>query len=242
MPPPLISTHYNAFIKNAAHHIPQGAVGYAPSLWVKQHGLEDVPKQTPLPTNPLNRQDVKKLCLGPLTPVLFGYVCAMAWGEQGTLSHEHVRAAWKNRTDISKLLTTLRGGGLSRLTAYDIFKNAKISGLGPSFFTKLMYFFSPDSTFYIMDQHTANSVNLLTGLTIVRLQPSPTRQNKGGNYQAFCEVVDHLASLHKVAGDVIEERLYSGRGGVWRRYVKQHYPYAKDSLCAAFPLISKRDL
>lgn len=240
MPPPLIVAHHNAF--RTAQHTPQGKVGDAPSQWVAKHRLQDVPQQPHLPTAPLDRHAVRSCCLCPQTPVLFGYVCAMAWGEQGTLSRMHVLDAWAKRTEIGKLLTTVRAGGLTRLGAYDLFRTAKIPGLGPSFFTKLMYFFSPTKDFYIMDQHTSNSVNLLTGLTVVRLQPSPTRQNKGGNYQAFCEVVDHLASLHGVAGDVIEERLYSGPKGDWRQYLRRHYPYDKTSLCAAFPHIPRSDV
>lgn len=67
-------------------------------------------------------------------------------------------------------LNLLRTGGLSRCEAYRLFLGTgAIPGIGPAFFTKLIYFFSPTPDFYILDQWTAKSVNLLTGNWVVKM-------------------------------------------------------------------------
>ena len=178
-------------------------------------------------------------------PVLFGYVCAMAWGGQ----RRHVNLAWENKEVIGSRLETIRTGGLSRREAYERFsKDGGIPGLGPSFLTKLLYFFSPLPSFYIMDQWTAKSVNLLTRRNVVRIQgDAPAGTNKSGNYQAFCEEVDLIAGLLGCTGEVAEERIFSQGGRYpwpWRAHVEMHWPiapppphYAAADLHATYPHI-----
>lgn len=225
MPPPYRNPHFNVFA--SIPHTPQGAVGFVPVQWAKNYGLSGIPNAAALPTVQLNRRSVRAICLNPANNVLFGYICAMAWGWQGKGpgGGAHVKAAWGAANNLTQILNMIRHGGLTRRTAYNLFFNGSnvIPGLGHSFFTKLLYFFSPQPDFYIMDQRVGHSINLLTGEWILPVN----RFLKCGNYQAYCEEVDHLAALLHNTGEQIEERLFS-KGGrqpwPWRAHVKANWP------------------
>jgi len=233
--------HLSAF--TASDHHTQGAINSAPVAWAED--LEDVPHRDQLPTAPIDRHQLWDLCRNPENPVLFGYVCAMAWGgqEKGPGGRRKVKAAWSQRAKLVPILEKLRTAKLPRKEAFESFcDDGLIGSLGVSYFTKLLYFFGEDRTCYIMDQWTGKSINLLMGLHVVRIyDQSPTRDNKGGNYQAFCEAVDALSQLIHQSGAETEERLMSRRGGSWRNHVKAHYPYDKSALAKAFPHIPLQD-
>jgi hypothetical protein len=227
MPLPYRNPHYNVFA--AIPHTPQGSVGYVPATWVMNHKLPGVPNVAGLPHHKLDRAQVRAICRNPAHHVLFGYVCAMAWGWQGKSrwGQAHVKMAWGAADKLSPILNMIRLDGLNHRAAYNLFFNGVnnvIPGLGHSFFTKLLYFFSPQPNFYIMDQWTGNSVNLLTGEWVL---PPLGRLPKCGNYQAFCREIDDMAALLGTTGEQIEERLFS-KGGhhpwPWRVHVKASWP------------------
>jgi len=228
MPPPYQPAHWNVFANTP--YQAQGPVGVPPATWRNRFNLGGVPQVGGLPDFHLDRNAVRAICRDPRQNVLFGYVCAMAWGGQGDGNgRRNPINAWAHAQVIAVRLTALRMGGLTRSEAYNLFCNGgEIPGLGPSFFTKLLYFFSPTPSFFIMDQWTAKSVNLLTGTRVVRMYgSSPTRDNTGGNYQAFCEEVDLMAGLIGCAGQEAEERLFSQGGRhswPWRAYVAHAPP------------------
>ena len=238
MPPPYNNPDWITFV--ATPHVHAGPVGYVPLTWASRHNLIHIPTSpTPLPNTNLTRAQVMQICRDPAYPVLFGYVCAMAWGLQGAQpgGYKHVTTAWRNSSRIAKILNTLRGGGLTRCQAYDLFiGNNTVPGLGPAYFTKLIYFFGSNVDGYIMDQWTAKSVNLLTGSCVVRMSGNAVyNRNKSGNYQAYCEEVDLIASQltaiknppSKITGEQAEEMLMS-KGGhnpwPWRAHVKTKWP------------------
>ena len=246
MPPPYEQPHYAKFA--AIPFVPQGPAGPSPQQWAIELELQGIPDATRLPSCPLDRAGVRAVCQNPERPLLHGYICAMAWGgqEKSLRGPKRVTESWSQRAAITQHLVTLRKGGLTRSDAYNLFEGqGKIKELGPSFFTKLLFFFSPDDDCYIMDQWTAKSVNLLTGEIVVRAyDSSPTAENKGGNYQAYCEEVDALAALLNETGDQIEQRLMSNGGrnpAPWRTHVKSHYPYNKNRLMARYPHIDPED-
>jgi len=200
-----------------------------------------------LPGNSLDRSAVRAICRDSTIPVLFGYVCAMCWGvqEKGPRGGRGVKEAWEGREIIEEHLESIRKGSLSRNEAYNLLNGKrKVKGLGPSYFTKLLFFFSPAEDMWIMDQWTAKSVNLLTGEIVVRLSGgAPSSKNKGGNYQAFCEEIDNLAIKLNCDGDEIEQRLMS-RGkppGKWRQYVVRH-DYDKEKMVKRYPYIDPDEL
>lgn len=229
MPPPYIPAHWLTFA--GIPHAPAGAVGYIPTQWAANHGLIVPAGDIPLPALNQNRAQVWNICQNPLNPVLFGYVCAMAWGGQGAGpgGPGHVAAAWGAGAVLAPKLALLRAGGLTRCQAYNLFTGANaVPGLGPAYFTKLLYFFMPNSNCYIMDQWTGKSVDLLTGHWVVRMNGNAVAQaNKCGNYQAYCEEVDHMAALLGVNGEQVEEMLMSKGGRYpwpWRAYVRANWP------------------
>ena len=230
MPPPYNPIHWREF--TASPYKVQGPVGESPAVWAEKYGLAGIPNAHALPRHILDRTAVQQICRDPTTNVLFGYVCAMAWGGQGTElgGPSHVASAWAANAIVASHLTALRSGGITRCQAYNLFLGGagKVQGLGPSFFTKLLYFFSPTDDFYIMDQWTGKAVDLLTGCSVVRIAGNaPAGWNKCGNYQAYCEEVDQIATLLSVAGIVAEEMLFS-KGNPnpwrWRVHVRANWP------------------
>jgi hypothetical protein len=226
MPPPYVSPHFSIF--SNIPHVRQNTVGFIPSLWVSNFKLQKVPDVAALPAVQLDRQAVRAICQSPAHSVLFGYVCVMAWGWQGkdSKTKKHVTQSWNQSDLIRPILEKLRFGGLTRENAYDMFCGQnRIKGLGPSYFTKLLYFFSPSSDFYIMDKWTGKSINLLTGEEVVLMNGSPTSHNKGLNYQSFCQEIDHLGWLVGNTGEQIEERLFFTGGKspkMWLAHVKKN--------------------
>lgn len=161
--------------------------------------------------------------------------------------------AWNNQNLISNKLEQLRENQLSRKEAYLLFHGENsVPGIGPAYFTKLLYFFSPEPTHYIMDQHTAKSVNLLNNMIIVRMQGNAVSNlNRPGHYQAYCEEVDAMAQVLECNGEQAEERLMS-RGvhhpWPWRAYMREHWPpfnnhieYCRNLLHQSFPHIDNDD-
>jgi hypothetical protein len=262
MPPPYHNPHWTAFV-NAGYQ-PQAAVGEGPAGWAL--GLPNVPNAANLSIAPLNRVQVRDLCQDPQIDELFAYVCAMAWGDQSDRFARngqpgHKTLAWNNRNLISPKLQALRAGGMNHSQAYNLFagQNA-VPGLGPSFFTKLIYFFSPNAQpgqvgFYIMDQWTAKSVDLLTQQWVVRLarveKTSPGPTNKCGHFEAFCHEIESIAGALGLqgagAGDQVEQRLMSEGGHnpqPWRVHVRANWPlhaptgrYNRALLHATYPHI-----
>lgn len=209
----------------------QGPTGFSPDEWTKTVKIDGVPGQGHLPNGPIDRKRVREICCDPQMPVLFGHVCAMAWGGQGIPYRKHAQASWLERDRLEGHLSRLREGKLTRASAYDMFcGSGHIPGLRASFFTKLLYFFSPEPTFYIMDQWTAKSIILLTGKPVVKMSGDlPSIENTGDDYERFCQQVDAIAEKLNCSGQIAEERMFS-EGGVgrrkpkkWRAYVKQHW-------------------
>lgn len=219
---PFSNAHWNAF-KDIPYQ-PQDAVGTAPATWATKCGFEDVPDSALLPEQPLTRRQVRDICTDPARHVLFGFICAMAWGEQ---QKRHARLSWGARVPLQNDLERLREGGLTRAQAFELFAGKNwIPGLGPAYFTKLLYFFSLAPTNYIMDQWTARSVNLITGRKVALMAGDyVSGYSTGEHYQAFCEEIDAMAAALGCSGQDIEERLFSQgwhKPWPWRAYVKRH--------------------
>ncbi len=254
MPPPYIVPHWNVFA--GSPYQGQGPVGIPPFAWAKKCGIINaVPNGGNLPNWQLDRDTVRAICQDPANSVLFGYVCAMAWGGQGMGPGglRNATAAWTGIAANPTRLNALRAGGMSRGVAYGAFLGSEaILGLGPSFFTKLLYFFSPVPSFYIMDSRTAQAVVILTGNWIARMNGGKRHllapNNNIGNYQAYCEEIDLIAGQLACTGRVAEERLFSRGGrypwpwrvhvdGNWPTVVSKGYAYSATALNGIYPLI-----
>ncbi|MGF6758099.1 hypothetical protein P3T16_005520 [Paraburkholderia sp. GAS42] len=232
MPHRLQQHHWTTF--SSIPFVAQGAFGRKPSEWAAGYGIAS--QGHPLPSYVLTRQQVRDECRNPDRPVLHGYICVMSWGLQGAAGRgTHATAAWANRIEIERRLMLLKAGGYTRQQAYDLFATDPIPGLGPSFFTKLVYFFRSDAAVgYIMDQWSGKSINLITGQHLVRISgDAPTSSNTGENYDSYCRVVEFLAAQEDCTGDELEQRLFSQNGlygrqrGAWRNHVRAHWATGK---------------
>lgn len=164
-------------------------------------------------------------------------VAVLGWGG---MRRDHARAVLSNASHWLPIVEEIRGSKLSRTEAYREFKAIRASGylpgMGPAFFTKLIYFFGRGSASrgYIMDQWTARSANLLLSHNLVGLRHTKagswvTDHNTEADYENFCLFIENLAAELAVETDAAEERIFSigSRGrkdtrGAWRRYVMEH--------------------
>ena len=147
----------------------------------------------------------------------------------------------------------VRRNQLSRAGAYNSFANLRttgsgnpIAGMGPAYFTKLLYFLAPGTPEspkgYIMDQWLGCSVNLLPGRQVVKLDQNVKWQikngqakqvvdsivsnvNSGYDYEEFCQIVEALSGKMGASWTPeLTERALIADGGKsahpWRAYVK----------------------
>ena len=221
----------------------QGAVGRGPADWCRTVGIDD---EWGLATNSVDRAYLYRLAKQNIAPEKF-FLSVMAWG---AMRVDHGRSAWAVRKKWVPLVKLALDGTAHRSELYREFIEAKVSGLGPAFFTKLIHFAGHGTNAaigYIMDQWTAKSVNLIAseegGRPVVDVSAGGwvARTNDQHVYEAFCRKVDDLAQRLGVSGAQAEERLFSHGGwqpGAWRRYVAQHWkfdPSAKGAVSGRLP-------
>ena len=181
-------------------------------------------------------------------------VAAMSWGGMNLANWRRLRGL-SHRTWLD-VAQCIRDGNLTRAEAYQrlriLKKNGDLKGMGPAFFTKLIYFLSPRDNperqpAYIMDQWAASSVNLLTGRNMVLMDVTPkaprrTRkssmaelalsftftvsdENTAIDYEVFCSAVDQLACRFGLGTDRADQALFGADvigPGSWQRYVIHH--------------------
>lgn len=211
---------YNEFILEKLREIPfvqQGAIGDSPRKWSSDMGLIH---NYQLPTETLNRRKVKEICLNE-KDILKAYLIVMSWGGQGRGpgGKKAVQNAWQAKERIKENITRLKKERPSRAKAYDMFSGSNaIPGLGPAYFTKLLYFFGLDESMYIMDQWTTKPIILITDKNIIKhTDLGPSRTNSGKNYELFCLIIDDLCEVIGAdSGDEVEQRLFS-IGSIKRR-------------------------
>ncbi|WP_335925473.1 8-oxoguanine DNA glycosylase OGG fold protein [Sphingomonas sp. AAP5] len=219
---------------------------YIPRVWGSCSHLGDQ-----LPNAPLDRTAL--LTLAADESVSTEVVCwsIMAWGEmhgrhRNTLA-ALAQAPWIDVADLIRL------GQLDRAKAYDAFRQLKLGkpdkmpGVGPAYFTKLIFFLMPRSARahpvgYIMDQWAACSINLLTADSVVLTDCLLSWQykcstlsrrgtftvsacNTSHNYENYCRAIEALAQEIGRNASETELALMSGGGTSkkrWREYVIDH--------------------
>lgn len=209
--------------------------GSAPTDWAKYVGaspqlIERLPRA---------RIDRKELLEFSEKPELKPEVTALATLAWGAMKRNHGKlllspVIWEQLTPI---IDQLKSREMSRKCAYAALRNFRKKnprcGIGPAYFTKLIFFIDPKHDGYIMDQWTSLSVNLLfnrSGGPIVDLTTAhvPRRtdtvsdRNTSDNYEAFCLCVEYLAYKLEIAPATAEEWIFSQGGrspGEWRAHV-----------------------
>lgn len=195
-----------------------------------------------LPDKTMSRDNVFEFISNEKNTTFNCCIVILAWG--GIKYHHAVMAMndWKNWESIAE---KIRFFNISRSQSYELFDDLrsqkKLNGIGPAYFTKLIFFLSKKDSVdvddrcrgYIMDQWTARSLNLLLDSHCIALSST---LNKNGKYQRtvkdsnnasiyefFCKKIEELSSLigYKESPEKAEEYLFSiGKGkGEWRNYI-----------------------
>lgn len=181
-------------------------------------------------------------------------LCAviLAWGGMRMTNHKAFFDQ-KNEGWIDLADRMITGEVTSRHEAYESFLNlsnmGKLIGVGPAYFTKLIYFLLPRKelrdTPFIMDQWAACSVNLLLGKELVKMNVnrlwkrhsagmnesstySVSEVNFGKIYDEFCAAISQLCAIEGMSRDpdVMDRHLLATGGkknqSSWRKYVIDH--------------------
>lgn len=198
-----------------------GWKGSVPSAWVKA-----LPAYVGgrVPDKHVDRNDLRTFCQSAENSSEACFVACMAWGG---MRRSHGRDAFAERARWLPVMESLRGGGLSRTEAYRQFRDARVSGLAPAYFTKLIHFMRPERDGYVLDQWTAKSVGLLFEQRFITIRGGwVTRENDDRVYGRYCDAVEHLAERIGSTPDAAEELMFS-KGGLkkqsWRQYVVGHW-------------------
>jgi hypothetical protein len=160
------------------------------------------------------------------------------------MTYSNARLVLGNTSFLVELVDMIRNNDIRRDDAYDYFLKLHhtgiIKGLGPAFYTKLLYYFGKNNGWsaYIMDQWTSLSINYLTGHNIVQLN-SVRNGNRTSNYVSkyndwrvysnFNNLVEILAK--KLTALDPNKKIYSGeeteififsegyKKGAWRNHL-----------------------
>ncbi|WP_400085817.1 hypothetical protein [Yoonia sp. R78084] len=194
-----------------------------------------------------NRNDLRKLTQ-TATKANIEYICAaiLAWGGMTVPNFKSLFGS-DHKSEWLSVALEIKNGNPSRQSAFAKFSNLRakkmIPGMGPAYFTKLIYFLMPEGKMgeaYILDQWAGWSINTLFNDDIVLLNTSHTwtwkksgqfpvmkpsklvsDMNTAENYEAFCKKVDELitelGSRAKMDGispsDLIDRTFMFEKGG-----------------------------
>lgn len=233
-------THFDAFTSSIEQ--PLHWIGSRPvRRWSANIKADDALELLPnwLGDKP-TRQDLIQLCADSDVAPEACFIAIMAWGGMKT---RHGEKAWGQRAGWIKIVEALREGRHDRISAYAAFQRFRREnpgcGLGPAYFTKLIFFAGAGHDGYIMDQWTSLSINLLFGNPahpLVALQTSVWRGRRSDSvtdandcesYDRFCRAIEYLAKLLDRTAAETEERLFSQGGRrehAWREHVKANRP------------------
>jgi hypothetical protein len=206
-------------------------------------GLDGVILQL-LPVSQVKRSEVFSLVND--ASVNTATVCAavMAWGGMNQrFSKKFFSMARDGWLDVAD---GIRIGQLDRQAAYNALSalrdDGKLYGVGPAYFTKIIYFLAPRSSAtqnhtYIMDQWAGCSINLLVSRELVKMdvrrqwskdaiEPDFTYRvsdaNTGEEYEKFCVAADALRIHFNLTHDEVDRLMIANGGRIkssWRNYV-----------------------
>jgi hypothetical protein len=154
----------------------------------------------------------------------------LAWGK---MRRDAARRFAQYEGSWLKVIKALRTENLNRSDSYSLCAETVArnpsGGIGPAYYTKLIFFANPRHDGYIMDQWTSRSVNLLvSGDPIVAMRTSNhvSPQNSAETYETYCRIVETLSKLLIDKNPEETESCLFSTGGrlpaAWRRYVIQN--------------------
>lgn len=184
-----------------------------------------------LPSRAVSRNELRFMSKNSAVDDLSLVLSVLSWGG---MHRRHAVSALATWPEWRHLISKLREGSLSRSAAYAAFAKVRrdelLKGMGPAYFTKLIYFCDPKHDGYIMDQWTARSSNLLGIVPAINMYAAKggkfmgvSDKNTPETYETFCRFVEHLGDSYFPESHYssVEEAMFSqGRGkGAWRSYV-----------------------
>lgn len=199
---------------------------------------------TRLPEGRIKRSKVFALAADASVNTITICAAAMAWGGM----NERYSGKFFDLADQGWLAVAemVRSGQLSRQDAYTEFSKLreadKLYGVGPAYFTKLIYFLTPrdgsqKANPFIMDQWAGCSINLFVNRELVKMdvtrswgkgkqEPKLSYRvadaNTSSHYEAFCAEADALCNHFGLSADEMDRALVANGGqkkSSWRKYV-----------------------
>jgi hypothetical protein len=178
----------------------------------------------------LNRTEVRAISRNRSIHPLSVYACIMAWGKRNKYNYR-LSIKDENADRVASLIKYLRTSSRSIGEDFAHVQSAsnKITGLGISFYTKLLFFVRKEPNAYILDQWTAKSSTLLfpeLGIKIKSQMPDP--ETSHDIYEAFCKRLDQCAEKREWGvnwntGEEVELTLFDKPNGCWRNYLKNNW-------------------
>ena len=151
----------------------------------------------------------------------------------GGINREHGKQLFEGDREWLRVSEELRSGEMNAVEGYAKFyrlsNDKKLTGCGPAYYTKLLYFLPPDGKRgHIMDQWLARSINFLTESRTIKMDidyaETVSQKNDENVYERFCDLVGKLAVQTNTDHDGIEMLLFSTGGrekGKWRQFISQ---------------------
>lgn len=217
-------------LKNGAFTRPWGKK--SPMKWLNalpDHVLAD-DVVAAFPGEVLSREELRRRLSDQTNPQI-ATLLVLAWGE---MRARHARLLLNSDTQpLLDIATDLLTAKLSRQEAYDAFhklsERKEIPGLGPAYYTKLIYFLRKSDSGegkdgFIMDQWTAKSINAIFDTEVVKLMGARfvSAKNSASDYERFCCLIEYLAHRWSAQAEHVEMTLF-GRGGrrpdQWRAHI-----------------------
>jgi hypothetical protein len=227
--------------------------GASPSSWAEsvQSGLG---KTYQLSSAPLTRAALRALWSDPAQSEEACFLSTMAWGG---MQRGNARKAWQAREMWVQVCRDLRLGTHDRASGFrafsDLRSKGRLPGIGPAYFTKILFFAMPSADAYILDQWTARSVHMLTGQgaypAVRKDYTTAQKALKLGlpdklrvvvedkvsveDYQHYCQTVELLGSMLNLHPHQVEEKLFSSGGRTphaWRSHVMTAWTSQEGSL------------
>jgi len=198
-----------------------------PADWVESVGIPGL--SSAFSKHKMTRSFLKKSSLDKSVSdrdLLWGI---LSWGK---MRRDAARRFAKYEVSWIEVINTLRGNKLTRMQSYNlcaetVAKNPA-GGIGPAYYTKLIFFANPSHDGYIMDQWTSRSVNLLVSgdkIVTMRTINHVSPQNSAETYEVYCQIVEKLSKVLPDKNPEETELCLFSTGGrspaSWRRYVME---------------------
>lgn len=252
MIPPLIPSEVTRF-KTLNANTQSPWIGLDPHSWAESLGA-GLGNRFGLSTTPLTRTSLRALWANSHVSDETCFLSTMAWGG---MQRGNGRRAWAARANWLPVCQAVRAGGHTRSTGYAAFSALRngggLPGMGPAYFTKILFFADPKADAYILDQWTTRSIHLLTAqgqcpavrkdystVKKAALFSDPTKLRlivgddvSVSDYLDYCTRVEQLGQILGMTSHAVEERLFSSGGKCphpWRAYVMSAWTNSTRSL------------